>query len=70
MLTHAGNALQTQNTQYILSFSRISSSVILDFFRCLSVFLYRVFVLEFSGWGVVASLAGAGAAAGSMTERV
>lgn len=72
MLTHAAHTLlwQTQNTQYILSFSRISSSVILDFFLCRSVFLYRVFVLEFSGWGVVASLAGAGAAAGSITERV
>lgn len=61
---------QTRNTEYVRSFSRISSSVILDFFRCRSVFLYKVFVFEFSGWGVVASLAGAGAAAGSITERV
>lgn len=61
---------RTTNAGYVRSFSRISSSVILDFFRCRSVFLYKVFVFEFSGWGVVASLAGAGAAAGSMTERV
>lgn len=72
VLRHTYSTLlyQARNTGYILSFSRISSSVILDFFRCRSVFLYKVLVFEFSGWGVLASLAGAGAAAGSITERV
>ena len=54
-----------------LSFSRISSSVILDFFLCRSVFLYKVLELAFSAEGGVTSLFGAaGEAIDSTTERV
>ena len=54
-----------------LSFSRISSSVILDVFLCRSVFLYKVLELAFSAEGGVTSLFGAaGEAIDSTTERV
>lgn len=60
-----------QQINHSLSFSRISSSVILDFFLCLSVFLYKVLELAFSAEGGVTSLFGAaGEAMDSTTERV